>query len=244
MTKLLQNKVALITGAGRGIGAAVAKRFVQEGAKVICLSRQEEHLEKLDDEIHALGGEAILLPFDLSHAEKIPQIAHAIHERFGGLDILVGNAGVFGQLCPTGDMSPSHFNHVFKVNVAANWHLIAALDPMLRAAKAGRAIFTSTGASATDDTIPFWGVYGASKAALNTMIKTYAKEVERTNIKVNLVSPGRVRTDMQAQAFPGEDLSPLPGPDEVTDVYVSLAQENCAHHGEILLARDYMKKAA
>jgi len=228
----LAGRVALITGASRGIGAAVAKRFAAEGAQVILVARTVGAIEELDDEIRAAGGAATLLPLDLRDFGKIDQTGAALYERFGRLDVLVGNAGVLGSLSPMGHFEPKTWAEVIDVNLTANWRLIRALDPLLRLSPAGRAIFTTC--AAARDAVPYWGAYAASKAALETMVRIYAGEVAKTNLKVNLVDPGIVRTRLRAQGFPGEDRATLRVPEDVTEPFVAAAAADCSRHGEIL----------
>jgi NAD(P)-dependent dehydrogenase (short-subunit alcohol dehydrogenase family) len=230
----LAGRLALITGASRGIGAAVAKRFAREGAHVIALARTVGGLEELDDAIRAAGSTATLLPLDLRKFEQIDQMGAALYQRFGRLDVLVGNAGVLGSLSPMGHFEPKVWAEVMDVNLTANWRLIRALDPLLRLSEAGRAIFTTC--AAARETTPYWGAYAASKAALETMAKIYAGEMTKTNVRVNLVDPGIVATALRAQGFPGEDRSKLRSPDEVTEPFVMLAMADCARHGEVVCA--------
>jgi len=231
-TKRLDGRLALITGASRGIGAAVARRFAAEGAHVIALARTVGALEELDDAIRGLGGAATLVPLDLSDVDKIDGMGATLYQRFGKLDVLVGNAGVLGSLSPIGHFDPDTWTEVMAVNLTANWRLIRSLDPLLRLSEAGRAIFT-TCAAAREPT-PYWGAYAASKAALEMMVRVYAGEVTKTAVKVNLVDPGIVSTKLRAQGFPGEDRSALKAPEQVTDAFVALAAVDCRHHGETL----------
>jgi len=232
ITKRLAGRLALITGASRGIGAAVAKRFAAEGAQVILVARTVGALEELDDEIRAAGSAATLLPLDLRDFDKIDQMGAALYERFGRLDVLVGNAGVLGSLSPLGHFELGTWAEVMDVNLTTNWRLIRALDPLLRLSQAGRAVFTTC--AAARDAVPYWGAYAASKAALETMVRIYAGEVAKTNLKVNLVDPGIVRTRLRAQGFPGEDRARLRTPEDVTEPFVAAASAECPRHGEIL----------
>lgn len=233
MAKALQDRIALVTGASRGIGRAVALRFAAEGATVIALARTSADLETLDDEITKLGGNCVLIAEDLTDYPKIDQIGAALHERFGKLDILVGNAAILGKLGPLGHVKPRDWDKVMAINVTANWRLIRSFDPLLRASDSGRAIFVTSGVGST----PYWGPYAASKAALETMVEVYAGEVAKTSMKVNLVDPGVVRTGMRASAFPGEDPSTLPAPETITDTFVELASVSCKNNGDIVRAR-------
>jgi NAD(P)-dependent dehydrogenase (short-subunit alcohol dehydrogenase family) len=235
----LKDKVALITGASRGIGAAVARRFAAEGAHVVLVARTVGGLEELDDEIRAAGGSATLVPLDLAEAVAIDGLAGPILERWGRLDVLVGNAGLLGRLTPLAQYPPELWQQVFAVNLHANWRLIRALDPLLRAAPAGRAIFVTSGI--TRHLAAYWGAYAVSKAALEAMVGVYAKETAKTNLRVNLVNPGPTRTAMRAQAFPGEDPATLTPPEALTEAFVALAEPACKLHGEWVSADEWIE---
>ena len=231
----LAGRVALVTGASRGIGAAVAARFAAEGAKLVLLARTVGGLEETDDAVRRAGGqEATLVPLDLRDFDKIDQLGASLFERFGRLDILVGNAGVLGTLSPAGHIAPEVWQQVLDVNLTANWRLIRSLDALLRASEAGRAIFVTSGAAA--GAIAYWGAYAASKAALEVLVKTYAAEVTKTALRVNLLDPGVVRTRMREQAFPGENPEDLAPPESVTDYFVELASPDCTRHGQVVRA--------
>ncbi len=217
----LEDRVALITGASRGIGAAVAKAYAAEGAHVILVARTVGGLEEVDDEIQHSGGSATLVPLDLTDGASIDGLAAPIYERWKKLDILVGNAGILGRLTPTSHIPPDLWDQVMDLNVTANWRLIRALDPLLRASDAGRAIFVTSGITQTIR--QYWGVYAASKAALEAIALTYAAEVSKTDLKVNLINPGPTRTKMRAQAFPGEKPELLPPPEHVVENFIQLA---------------------
>jgi len=238
-TGRLAGKLALVTGASRGIGAAVARRFAAEGAHVIAVARTIGGLEELDDAIKAAGGSATLVPLDLTEFDAIDRMGHALYERFGKLDVLVGNAGLLGTLSPVGHIEPKVFERVLAVNVTANWRLIRALDPLLRRADAGRAIFVTSGV--TRRPAPYWGAYAATKAALETLVQIYAAEVAHTAVKANLINPGPTRTRMRADAFPGENPETLPTPDAIAAAFVPLAQESCTVHGEWIAADEWLK---
>lgn len=237
MTGRLAGKIALVTGASRGIGAAVAERFAEEGAHLILTARTVGGLEEMDDVIKAHGGSATLVPLDLKNFEEINQMGAALHQRFGKLDILVANAATLGVLTPVAHMEPHVWEDAVKLNLTANYQLIRSLDPLLRAADAGRAIFVTSGASRG---IAFWGAYAATKAGLDSLVKCYANEVENTAIRVNLLSPGATRTGMRAAAFPGEDPDTLKTPKSIAHVFVQLAEDTCTRHGEIVAADDYL----
>jgi NAD(P)-dependent dehydrogenase (short-subunit alcohol dehydrogenase family) len=223
--------VALITGASRGIGAAVARRFAAEGARLILAARTVGGLEETDDAIRQAGGErATLVPLDLGQGDQIDQLGAAIYERFGRLDVLVGNAGTAGTLSPVGHVSPKDWDEVMAVNVTANFRLIRSMDPLLRQSDSGRAIFVTSGLA--QRAIAYWGPYAASKAALEMLVRIYAAEVEKTKVRVNLLNPGIARTASRAKAFPGEDPSTVPSPDTKTERFVELAEAACTLHGE------------
>jgi NAD(P)-dependent dehydrogenase (short-subunit alcohol dehydrogenase family) len=230
--KRLEGRLALITGASRGIGAAVARRFAAEGAHVILLARTVGGLEERDDEIRALGGSATLVPVDLRDFDKLDQMGASLFQRFGKLDVLVGNAGALGALSPMGHFDPKTWAQVIETNLTANWRLIRSLDPLLRRSDSGRAIFTTCAAGR--ESRPYWGAYAASKAALETMVRIYAGEVAKTALRVNLIDPGIVATKLRLQGFPAEDRAALKTPDEVVEPFVALASAECALNGELL----------
>lgn len=225
----LSNKIALITGASRGIGAAVAKAYAKAGAHVILTARTVGGLEAIDDEIRRAGGNATLVPLDLNALDKIDVLGPHIAEKFGRLDILVGNAGMLGTLSPVSHIKAAEWEQVFRINVHANYRLIRTCDPLLQQSAAGRAMFVTSGA--VQSTKAYWSAYAASKAALEAMVKSYAAEIETTNLKVNLIDPGRVRTAMRAKAYPGEDPMSRPAPEEIVQVFLDLADEECDKQG-------------
>lgn len=232
--KRLAGRIALVTGASRGIGAAVAKRFAAEGAHVIAVARTVGALEELDDAIKAEGGSATLVPLDLRDLERIDPLGPHLHQRFGKLDILVANAAMLGTLGPLAHQEPKEWEQAFKLNVSANWRLIRTLEPLLKLSDAGRALFVSS--SAARSATPFWGAYCTTKAALEAMARVWANELTKSAVKVNLVDPGATRTAMRANAFPGEDPTSLPAPEEITDVFVDLASPACTTSGETVRA--------
>ncbi|MBL6934651.1 MAG: SDR family NAD(P)-dependent oxidoreductase [Alphaproteobacteria bacterium] len=232
--KKLDGRIALITGASRGIGAAVARLFASQGAHVVLTARTTGGLEETDDAIRSTGGAATLVPLDLREFDQIDRMGAAIAERFGRLDILVGNAAVLGVLGPTGHMTPEVWQEVMDVNVTANWRLIRSFDPLLRESDAGRAIFVTSGV--TSGVFPYWSAYAASKAALETLVCTYAGEVEKTNIHVNLLDPGIVATAMRATAFPGEDPATLAQPEDIAPAFLDLALPSCRKQGQVIRA--------
>lgn len=235
MTKRrLAGRVALVTGASRGIGAAVARAFAAEGAHVILLARTVGGLEAVDDAIQEAGGTATLLPLDLSKPEQIAMLGPAIVDKFKRLDILVGNAAIIGALSPVAMSDPKVWESVMKVNVMANYHLIRTLDPLLRGSDAGRAIFVTSGAAHMKP--PYWGAYAASKAALEEMVGIYAAEVAFSPLKVNILDPGVVRTAMRADAFPGEDPMTLPPPESIVESFIELASPAYGATGKVVRA--------
>lgn len=227
----LSGRIALVTGASRGIGAAVAKAYAKAGAHVIITARTVGALEKVDDDIRAGGGAATILPLDLLGLEDLDKLGPTIYERFGKLDIFVGNAGLLGTLGPLAHTNASEWTRVFDTNVNANFRLIRTLDPVLRVSDAGRAIFVSTGEGVTAGRA-YWGAYGASKAALESMIMAYAAESAQTNLRINIVDPGGVRTGMRAAAKPGEDPMSLPAPEEIVQTFLDLASPTNQRHGQ------------
>lgn len=228
----LAGKIALVTGASRGIGAAVAQRFAGEGAHVVLAARTVGGLEEVDDAVLAVGGTATLVPFDLRDFIKIDELAAALLDRYGRLDILVGNAGEFGIFSPLGHIPPSIWAEVVDLNLTANWRLIRAMDPLLRAAPAGRAIFVTSAVGR--DSLAYWGPYAISKAGLEMLVKIYAAEIEKTRVRANLIDPGVLRTRLRARAFPGEDPNSRSPPETVTDFFLDLASPECTRNGEIL----------
>lgn len=221
----LSGKTALVTGASRGIGRSIALALAKSGAQVLALARTAGALEELDDEIRAAGGKASLVPMDLVEGDGIERLAGALAGRFAALDILVLNAGSLGELAPVPDIDPKIWNHTLALNVTANWRLLRALDPMLRKSADARVIGLSSrvGGEAAK---AFWGVYGVSKAAFDMLLRTYAEEMAKTNVRISLISPGPMRTGMRKAAMPGEDPMTLPHPDELVPlVYHLLTRE-------------------
>jgi NAD(P)-dependent dehydrogenase (short-subunit alcohol dehydrogenase family) len=230
----LADRIALITGASRGIGAAVAERFAREGAHVVLAARTVGGLAEVDDAVRATGGSATLVPLDLRDFVKIDELAARILDRWGRLDILVGNAAEFGVFSPLGHIDPATWSEVIDLNLTANWRLIRAMDPLLRAAPAGRAIFVTSGVA--HGIHPYWGPYAISKAGLEMLVKIYAGEITKTRVRANLIDPGIVRTRLRARAFPGEDPAPLPLPESVAGAFVALASPKCTRNGESIPA--------
>lgn len=217
----LEGRIALVTGASRGLGAAVARAYARAGAHVILLARTQGALEELDDTIQADGGRATLFPFDLAETRKVSAIGPAIAEKFGRLDIFVANAAQLGALSPVAHSDPKLFEEVMRVNFFANYHLLRTLDPLLRASDAGRVIGVTDAAAHIKS--PFWGAYAAGKAALESMLLTYAAEVAHSPLRVNLIDPGALQTQMRADAFPAENPHGLPLAGDAAPAFVELA---------------------
>lgn len=237
MTKPLAGKIALVTGASRGIGRATALKLGEAGAHVIALARTVGGLEELDDEIKQIGGTATLVPVDLRDFPALDRLGASLAQRYGRLDALVGNAGLLGTLSPLPHIEPKEWDEVLAVNVTANWRLIRALDPLLRAAEAGRAAFVTS--SITYKARAYWGTYAVSKIALELLARTYAAETAETKVKVNLFNPGPIRTGMRAKAMPGEDPMTLDTPEQAAEKLIELCMPACAASG---LVYDYPQK--
>jgi NAD(P)-dependent dehydrogenase (short-subunit alcohol dehydrogenase family) len=233
----LEKPVALITGASRGLGREVALALTRAGWRVVATARSQKALEELDDEVRALGGEATLVPLDIKDYDGLDRLGAALYERFGRLDGLVANAGVLGDLTPVAQARPAMITDVYSANLIANHRLIRAMDPLLRAAPAARAVFVSS--IVAHEARAFWGAYAASKAALEMLVSCYAAEIAITKIKVNCIDPGPVRTLMRAKAFPGEDPNTLPTPQEVARLFVELLSPDCTKHGELVNYRTW-----
>lgn len=230
---LLKGRLALITGASRGIGAATARLFAAEGAHVLLLGRNQKTLETVDDEIRSAGGSTSLIPLDLEDGTMIDALGPGLYERFGHLDIFVGNAGLLGGMRPLTHVAAELWDRVIATNLTANWRLIRTLDPLLRRAEHGRVVFVTSSRVASLGR-PYWAPYSVSKAALETLAKTYANELAETPIKVNLVDPGATATAMRAEAYPGEDPSTIKTPEQVAKAILCLARDDVAVSGEIV----------
>ncbi len=226
------HRIALVTGASRGIGRALALELARRGWRLVCTARAQKALEKLDDEIKAQGAEATLVPLDLRDGDAIDRLGAALYERFGKLDGLAACAGALGALTPVHQASPALMDEVMAVNFTANQRLIRAMHPLLRASDAGRAVFISSGAARAPKA--YWGPYAASKAAIEALVACYAAEIAITPIRANLFNPGPVRTAMRAKAFPGEDPMTLPAPEEVAPQIAALLRAECARNGELV----------
>ena len=223
--------IALVTGASRGIGRAVAVALAREGWRVVAVARAQKALESLDDEIRAAGGEATLVPLDLKDYDGIDRLGGALFERFGRLDGLAACAGVLGDLTPVAHARPAMVTEVFAVNLIANQRLIRSLDPLLQRSDSGRAIFVTSGLAYK--AFAYWGTYSISKAALEALVKTYSAEIATTKVTANLFSPGPTRTRMRAQAMPGEDPDTLPSADEVAAQLVEMCLPSFTDNGAI-----------
>jgi len=234
MTKRLEGRLALVTGASRGIGRAVALALAAEGADIIAVARPRSQaaLESLDDEIRALGQNCTLVPFDLKDGNAIDRLGASIHERWGKLDVFVGNAAILGPLSPLAHISVKDFQELIDINVTANWRFIRTLDPLLKASDAGRVIIVSSGSNGKDKA--YWGGYMMTKAAVENIALTYSNENKITDINVNVVNPGPIRTGMRAKAVPGENPDDLPGPEDIATLFVELAAPSCDRSGEIV----------
>ena len=232
MSKSMQGRIALVTGASRGIGRAAALALAEAGAHVICLARTTGALEELDDDIRKVGGSASLVPLNIRDFAGLDRLGQQIFERWGRLDAFFGNAGSLGVLTPLAHMDPKVFAELIEVNVTANWRLIRSLDPVLRLSDAGRVLFVTSGAARSHTA--YWGGYGMAKAALESLALTYAAECATTSIRVNLLSPGAVRTAMRAKAMPGEDPDTLPQPAALAPLIVQLLSPANARNGELV----------
>ncbi|PZO51398.1 MAG: oxidoreductase [Alphaproteobacteria bacterium] len=227
-----EKRVALVTGASRGIGRAVALELARRGWRIVAVARAQKALEKLDDDIRALGGEATLVPLDLKDYAGIDHLGAALFERHGKLDGLAACAGVLGAVMPAHQVTPSVMDDAMGVNVISNYRLLRSMHPLLRASDAGRAVFLTSGIATKP--LAYFSPYAASKAALDALVKTYAAELNITPIRANLFSPGPVRTAMRAKAFPGEDPMTLPTPADVAPEIADMLEPSYAANGEIV----------
>jgi NAD(P)-dependent dehydrogenase (short-subunit alcohol dehydrogenase family) len=229
-----EGRIALVTGASRGIGRAVAMELARSGAHVIALARTQGALEDLDDAIRSAGSEATLVPCDLKDFEALDRLGAAIFERWGKLDVFVGNAGVLGPVTPLAHVEPRQWEEAFAVNVTANWRLIRSLDPLLRTAEAGRVVFISSDAAHAAQFNPYSGPYAVTKAALDALARTYAAETMNiSRVRVMAVNPGPLRTKMRAAAMPGEDPMRLRTPEEVAPKILALCASEWTQTGKL-----------
>ena len=231
MSKRLEGKVALITGASRGLGYATAVHLANEGAHIIATARTRGGLEELDDAVKAAGSNATLVPMNITDYDAIDRLGAAIFERWKKLDILVGNAGTLGKLTPLAHVDPKVWDDALAINLTSNYRLIRSMDPLLRAAPNGRAIFVTSGLA--QKCWAYWGAYSIGKAALEALMKTYAAEVATTNLRVNCFSPGATRTKMRATAMPGEDPETLPTPEQVAAQVVDMCLPDFQDNGGV-----------
>jgi len=231
MSRPLADRIALVTGASRGIGAALALHLAEAGAHIVAVARTVGGLEELDDKIKAAGSTATLVPLDVKDSDGIARLALALNERYGRLDVLVGNAGVLGPLSPLGHVEPKDWDNIFAVNVTANWQLIRTMDPLLKRASAGRAVFITSGLSWMARA--YTGAYAASKAALEQLARVYAAECASSNVRINLFGPGPTRTRMYAGGWPGIDPETLPPPEQVAQAIVPLCLPACTENGRL-----------
>ncbi len=235
--KRFEGRIALVTGATRGIGRAIALQLAREGAHVIAAGRTQGALEELDDAIKAAGGVATLVKLDLRKAGEVDALGPTLFARWGRLDILMASAGVLGPLSPLGHVSDADWSEVIDINLTANWRLIRTLDPILRKSDAGRAVFLTSGAAVRPRA--YWGPYAASKAGLDALVKSYADEVANTAMRVNLANPGATRTGMRSKAMPGEDPMTLPTPEEQAAKIIELALTSLTANGDTF---DYARR--
>ncbi|MGL4976203.1 MAG: SDR family NAD(P)-dependent oxidoreductase [Bosea sp. (in: a-proteobacteria)] len=231
MTRPLEGRIALVTGASRGIGRAAALAYATAGAHVIAMARTSGGLEELDDDIRAAGGTATLVPADVTDAEAIERLGPALLQRWGRLDILLANAGILGPLTPLTHASPKEWSQVLDVNLTANWRLLKACEPALNQSASPRVLFVSSGAA--HKCMAYWGPYSVSKAALEAMARTYAAETQSGAMRVMMVNPGPLRTKMRADAMPGEDPLSLKTPEELAPHLVAMASEGWSETGKI-----------
>ncbi len=232
----LENRVALVTGASRGIGRAAALALAAAGAHVVALARTQGALEALDDEIRDAGGTATLVPLDLEDYAGIDRLGASLFERFGRLDILIGNAAILGPLSPIGHIDVAAWDRLVAINLTANWRLIRSMDALLLQSDAGRAIFVTSSAARTSKA--YWGGYAITKSALDQLVKTYAAETAKTPVTANLLDPGPVATAMRTQAMPGEDAAKLTTPAQIAPQFVTMSGSDFTASGSIFAYRD------
>jgi NAD(P)-dependent dehydrogenase (short-subunit alcohol dehydrogenase family) len=231
MTSPLASRIALVTGASRGIGYATARALAKAGAHIVAVARTQAGLEELDDEIRQAGGSATLVPLNLSDFDGIARLGAALHERHGKLDILIGNAGVAGPSSPLGHIDLKAWNDVIAVNVTANFQLIRCMEPLLKRSDAGRAVFVTSAAASKASA--YLGPYAASKAAVETLARAWAQETAATSLRVNLFDPGPIRTRMRASVFPGEDPMTLDTPEQAAEFILPLCAPDWSETGKL-----------
>jgi len=231
MTSSLASRIALVTGASRGIGYATARALAKAGAHIVAVARTQAGLEELDDEIRQAGGSATLVPLNLSDFDGIARLGAALHERHGKLDILIGNAGVAGPSSPLGHIDLKAWNDVIAVNVTANFQLIRCMEPLLKRSDAGRAVFVTSAAASKASA--YLGPYAASKAAVETLARAWAQETAATSLRVNLFDPGPIRTRMRASVFPGEDPMTLDTPEQAAELILPMCASDWSETGKL-----------
>jgi NAD(P)-dependent dehydrogenase (short-subunit alcohol dehydrogenase family) len=238
----LKGRIALVTGASRGIGRAAALGLAKAGAHVIIIARSTGQLETLDDEIQAVGGSSTLVQLDLRKGDRVDQLGPTLYQRWQHLDILFANAGILGPLSPLSHVTEDGFMTTLETNLVSNWRLIRTLAPLMAKSDAARAIFITSGAAAGK--YAYWGPYATSKAGLEALVKTWAHENTNTSLRANLINPGAMRTQMRAKAFPGEDPNSLPAPEELVPLILELASPVCQLNGEVVQFRTWRTTAS
>lgn len=227
----LKGKIALITGATHGIGRSIALTIAKAGAEVIAIGRTQSALEELDDDIKKIGNKATLVPLDLTQSDLIEQLANILDDRYKKLDILICNAGILGSLTPINHIDQKEWNKVISTNVTANITLLKSFDSLLKMSKSAQVFFLTS--NIVELKKPFWGIYAASKAALEQIAFSYAAEVQQTNISVNLIDPGTIATSLRAKAMPGEDKNLLTQPEDLSDFFIEILNNNKNLHSQI-----------
>ena len=238
MTLSLANRIALVTGASRGIGRAIALELARQGAHVVAVARTQGALEELDDEIRALGQDTTLVPIDLKDFEALDRLGRVIFDRWGKLDILVANAAMLGPITPLAHIEPKEWDDVLAVNVTANYRLLRSMDMLLRASDAGRVVVMSSSSGHRADLAPYRTLYATTKAAMEAMVRSYAAETMRTPVRVTAITPGHVRTAMRAQLMPGEDPMTLQTPDDIAPAIALACQPAWKHTGMLYDLKD------
>ncbi len=227
----LKGKIVLITGATHGIGRSIALTIAKAGAEVIAIGRTQSALEELDDDIKKIGNKATLVPLDLTQSDLIEQLANILDDRYKKLDILICNAGILGSLTPINHIDQKEWNKVIATNVTANITLLKSFDSLLKMSKSAQVLFLTS--NIVELKKPFWGIYAASKAALEQIAFSYAAEVQQTNISVNLIDPGTIATSLRAKAMPGEDKNLLTQPEDLSDFFIEILNNNKNLHSQI-----------
>lgn len=232
--------IALVTGASRGLGRALALKLAQTGAHIIAVARTRGGLEDLDDSIRAIGGSATLVEMNVTDFDALDRLGASIYERWGKLDMLVGNAGMLGPITPLNHLDVKSWDQVMATNVTANWRLLRSMDPLLRLSEHARAVFITS--SAAHSCKAYWGTYNISKAALEALVKTYAAETHITNIRTMLVNPGPMRTAMRKAAYPGEEQDALPLPETIAAHILPLLHPSSTQNGAIFDVPTHLSK--